>query len=258
MRPEATSNASGAGHPLVPLDDLVELDVEAGRELGDHAAPRRGEDAGRQDERHLVDRLAEAHDVEQHLGLVVGGVVEDLHAAHLVDALADAGQHERQPVVGEAGVDAVDPQRHAALLGRGRPTPRYIVLAHGAPRVLEEHGAGRHDVDARPQEPLEVGDGLEQPVSAHAVWTMQSGRRASSASASSVAATPELAAEAGQRAGVDADLVGVRHPHADELELGPGGDAGDGVAPDVAGAPLHHSVGHVRPPPHRPWRTGPT
>ena len=66
----------------------------------------------------------------------------------------------------------------------------------------------------------------------------------------------ELAAEPGQLAGVDADLVGVRHPHADQLEVGPGVDAGDGVPPDVAGAPLHHSIGHARPLPHRPWSTG--
>ena len=61
----------------------------------------------------VVERPAESHDVEHHHGLVVGGVVEDLEAADLFDALADAGDHEREPVVGEAGVDAVDPQRHA-------------------------------------------------------------------------------------------------------------------------------------------------
>ena len=43
-------------------------------------------------------------------------------------------------------------------------TPAYIASGHRAPRVLEEHRARRHDVDAGPQEPLQVGERLEQPV----------------------------------------------------------------------------------------------
>ena len=42
------------------------------------------------------------------VGAVVGGVVDDLHAADLLDALAGSGQRQRKQVVGETGVDAVD------------------------------------------------------------------------------------------------------------------------------------------------------
>ena len=85
--------------------------------------------------------------------------------------------------------------------------------------------------------------------SAMAVCTMQSGCRASSASTSLVAATPKVPAEPGQLAGVVADLVGVRHVDPDQLELGVGVDPRQGMAPDVAGAPLHDAVRHGRVPP---------
>ena len=57
----------------------------------------------------------------------------------------------------------------------------------------------------------------------------------------------ERAPEAGQLAGVAPDLVGVGDEEPDQLEVGVGVDAGDGVAPDVAGAPLHDAVGHAAP-----------
>ena len=59
-----------------------------------------------------------------------------------------------------------------------------------------------------------------------------------------VAATPKVAGEAGQLAGVVAHLVGIGDVDPDELELGVGVDARQGVAPDVAGAPLHDAVRH--------------
>ena len=80
--------------------------------------------------------------------------------------------------------------------------------------------------------------------SAMAVCTMQSGSRASSASTSLVAATPKVADEPGQLPGVVAHLVRVGDEDPDQLELGVGVDARQGMTPDVAGAPLHDAVRH--------------
>ena len=80
--------------------------------------------------------------------------------------------------------------------------------------------------------------------SAIAVCTMQSGFSAKSASMSLVAATPKVAGESGQLSGVVADLVRVGDVDPDQLELGMGVDARQGVSPDVAGAPLHDAVRH--------------
>ena len=113
----------------------------------------------------LSMRLAEAHDVEDDHPLVVGVVVQDLQAAHLVDALADGRQRQRQPVVGEPGVDAVDEQRDAAREGRLLHALGH--LERRARRVLEEHRAAGDDVDAGLQQALEVVDRLEQPVVGH-------------------------------------------------------------------------------------------
>jgi hypothetical protein len=55
---------------------------------------------------------------------------------------------------------------------------------------------------------------------------------------------PEAAAESGQLAGVPADLVGVGDEESDQLEFRVGIDAGQGVAADVARAPLHDAVWH--------------
>ena len=56
----------------------------------------------------VTDLVAEAHHVEHHRRAVVGGVVGDLHGADLLDALAGAGERERQQVGGEARIDAGD------------------------------------------------------------------------------------------------------------------------------------------------------
>ncbi len=114
----------GGRHPLVPLLDGVELDLEAGGQLAHHAAPGHGQHAGLQDHGDVVDGPAESHDVEDDHGLVVGGVVEDLGAPDLVDPLADPGQHQGQRVVGEPGVDAVDEQGDPAFQRRRRAPGR--------------------------------------------------------------------------------------------------------------------------------------
>ena len=50
--------------------------------------------------------------------------------------------------------------------------------------------------------------------------------------------------ESGQLAGIVTHLVRVRHVDADQLEIWVGVDAGQGMAPDVTGAPLHDTVRH--------------
>ena len=72
------------------LLDRVELDVETGRDLAHDASPRHGQHPGQQQHGDVLEGSPESHDVEHHHGLVVGGVVEDLEAADLFDALADA------------------------------------------------------------------------------------------------------------------------------------------------------------------------
>src|SRR5262249_59565203 len=106
-----------SGQACVPLLQAVQLDVETGRELAYDAGRGEGQDARLEQHRRVVHRTAEAHDVEHHRGLVVRRVVEDLQAADLGDALADARDGQREPVVGEAGVDAVHPDRRAAVEG---------------------------------------------------------------------------------------------------------------------------------------------
>ena len=60
-------------------------------------------------------RLAEAEDLV-HRGLVrVGGVVEHLGHPYRLDDPRDARKHQRQNVIGEAGVDAGGEERHTAV-----------------------------------------------------------------------------------------------------------------------------------------------
>ena len=93
------------GPALMGLADLVELDAEALGDHRDHAAPGERERAREEQQWGAVEGLAEAHRLEEHLGLVVGVVVEDLHHTHRVDPLARAQQRQRQQVVGEARID---------------------------------------------------------------------------------------------------------------------------------------------------------
>ena len=68
------------------------------------------------------------------------------------------GGHHRQRVVGPAGVDAADQQRGATLLGGGGEA--VDPLRRRGPRVVERVQRRRHDVRARAQAALDVGDGL--------------------------------------------------------------------------------------------------
>ena len=52
-------------------------------------------------------------------------------------------------------------------------------------------------------------------------------------------------ARSGDRAGIDADLVGVVDAQTDELETRAAEDRTERVTPDVPGPPLDHTVRHV-------------
>lgn len=151
-----------------------------------------------------------------------------------------------QPVVGEPRVDAVDPQRRAAGLG-GVHDPLVQLAADGALRVLEEDRARRHDVDAGPEEALEVGQRVEQAVVGPRGVDDAVGRQREQGVGVVGRGDPQVAVEPREPAGVDTDLGGVRHPHPDEVEVRTGVDAGERMAPHVPGAPLHDSIAHGSP-----------
>ena len=54
----------------------------------------------------FVGRLAEAHDVEEHVGAVVGGVVHQFLDQQRIDALKETGHRQRQNLCGPTGFDA--------------------------------------------------------------------------------------------------------------------------------------------------------
>ena len=149
---------------------------------------------GRQQQGHVVQVAAEAHDVEEHHRLVVGVVVEHLGAAHLLDALADAREDERQRVVGEARVDAVDEERDAGL----RSPPRSAGAAIGSSGSGYCRNTGLEDTTLMPaaRKRSRSARASKMRSSAMAVCTMQSGSRASSASTSLVPGHAERAARA--------------------------------------------------------------
>ena len=231
---------------LVPLLNAVQLDVEARRDLAYDRTPRHGQDAWLQQHRNVIECTAEAHDVEQEGAVVVRVVVEDLQAAHLVDTFGDAGHHKGAPVVGEARIDAVDPQRRTALGCRFADGVTHIG-GHHAVGVLQEDGRARHHIDAGPQDLLQIFDRLHQPgvrhgcvydaIRLHREQRIRVIRRSDA----------EVATEAGQLSCVLADFVGTGDPDADELEIGSGVDASNRVPTDVAGAPLNDAVGHWDP-----------
>jgi hypothetical protein len=55
---------------------------------------------------------------------------------------------------------------------------------------------------------------------------------------------PEGPAEAGQLAGIAADLIRIGDEEPDQFEAGVRGDPGQGMSPHVAGTPLDDTVGH--------------
>ena len=110
-------------------------------------------------------------------------------------------------------------------------------------RVLQEDRAGRDHVDPGPEELREVAERLHQPVvgprGVHDAVRLEGEQRVGVVGRGDA----KVAAKSGQLARVLTDLVRVGDPHADQLEVGPGVDAGDRVLADVARAPLHDAVG---------------
>ena len=227
----------GCGQPLVPLLDLVELYAEPSRDLMHDAAPRQGEDAGLEQHRNLVHRLAKAHDVKEDHGLVVRRIVEDLGAPHLVDTLADSRQGQWEQIVGEPRVDAVHPEGHASFLRRPPNAAREIV---GHPcRVLQKDGSARHDVGSGSEDSLEVLEGLHQAVVCHGGVHDTIGLEGKHLVRVGGGSDAQGSSEAGKLPGVHPDLCRIGHPDADELQLRMAVDSCDRMATDVSGGPLH-------------------
>ena len=169
-----------------------------------------------QQHRDVVERLAESHHVEHHGGAVVGGVVDDLHAADLLDALTRAGQRQRKQVVGEAGIDAVDEQARIAfprsIFDRGEQ-----LVWEDLPRVLQEHRAAADDVDAGGQDAPIVLERVGQPVVGHR--GVDRALRAGGQHLVEVGGGGDAGRDikAGKLSGVFAGLGVRRHPDAGEL-----------------------------------------
>ena len=106
-------------------------------------------------------RLAEAHHLEERLGLVVGGVVEDLLGADRVDALGEAREHDRQRVGREAGVDARAEERGAAgAAGVLEAAPDRLGQRR---RIDQRHERRRHQVLPRGEDAAHVVERGLQP-----------------------------------------------------------------------------------------------
>ena len=228
---------------LVRLADLLDLDAERLGDLADHAAPCVRQRAREEQQRCVIERLREPHRAEQHLGLVVRVVVEDLEHAHGVDALTRARQRDRQQVVGEAGVDAGEEARRAALLARGvEPVDHRLV---GGLRVQQLHHRARHHVGPGREDARDVVDRLPRPQVGSCGVTDTIGTQRKERIHVVRRAHPG-GDQAAQFAGISAGLVGAVHPESDELEVGVADDAAKGVDADVAGAPLDDTERHRR------------
>ena len=104
-------------------------------------------------------------------------------------------------------------------------------------RPLQQHRAAAGHVDAGLDERGQVLDALEDPVVGHRGVHDRVRRQRDQRVAVGGGLDAELAAELGQLAGVLAVLGGGRRPHADQLEVGVGVDAGDRVPADGARRP---------------------
>ena len=172
----------------------------------------------------MVERLAEAHRLEQHLRLVVGRVVDDLEDADLVPALAEA----RRATSGRTSLakpgsmpevkNDVPPARHAVL-------ELVAHLREERLRVHERHDRARHDVLARGEDAADVLDRLEGPqVGGRGVADAVGVEREERVGVVGRA----HAGRGGSPQSSPASVPGLRravHPHADELELGMVDDA---------------------------------
>ena len=96
------------GLAFIAFGDRIDFDTQPGGQLTNGATPGDAEHAGGEEQRHLVERLAEAHHVEHHDGAVVGGVVGNLHAPHLLDSRAGGRERQRNQVGDKTGVHSVD------------------------------------------------------------------------------------------------------------------------------------------------------
>ncbi len=232
----------GRRFALVHLADALELDTKPLGHQVDHPTPRRGEDTRQQDERCLVEGAAEAHRVEDDLGLHVGRVVEDLHHPSAVDPAAEPEQREWQQVVGETRIDPGREARRAPSLARGLQP--FDGPAVRRPGVHERHDRSRHHVLARFQRETHVGHRFVRAQVAgggvgHDVGV--EGQRGGDVGGGQHAGG---GAEPAQLGRVLPRLRVTAHHQTHELKLGVLDDGPQRELPHVAGRPLDHSIRH--------------
>jgi hypothetical protein len=230
------------GGLLVQVPDLVQGDPQPGGDLLHHRPPHHRQDPRRQQHRDVLQGLAEPHGLEQDLGLVVRGVVQDLHHPHRVDPLAHAEEHQRQEVVGESRVNPV----HVA--GSPGVPAGLLELLHlsrkgSRRRIDERRQRGGDHVLAGGQGPADVLDGLHRAEVAGGRVADRvgfSGQRRLDVGGGEHAGRLQPR----QLAGVAA-LLRVRvDDDPGQLELRMGDHRPEGVQSHVAGSPTDHALGH--------------
>src|SRR5262249_1097483 len=214
--------------------------------VGEEAArdsTREGEGSGGEEERGVVERLPEAHRLEEDLGLIIGGVVDDLEDADLFPPLAEPGEHERQEVVREPRIDTRGEEGGAALAaGVGQPVAD---LGKEGTRVNERDDRARDHVLSRGEDPADVlerlkGAEIRRRRVADAVGVEREQRIGVGGGADADRR------ETAERARILSRLGGAVHPEADQLKLGMTDDAAEGEVSHVPRAPLDDPIGHLR------------
>ena len=105
----------------------------------------------------FVGRLAEPHDVEQHVGAAVGAVVEQFLHHQRVDPAEQPRHGQRQHLGRPAGLDAGAVERRPPI-GAGRFQPCRRPVSPMLRGVDQAGHAGGHHVLARRQQPADVVD----------------------------------------------------------------------------------------------------
>ena len=221
------------------------------RQLPDRRTPRDAEHAGLQLQRDLVGLGAETQDVEHDGGAVVGGVVGDLHAAHLLDALAGSRERERDQVVGEPGIHSGDEQARISLL-RNLFERSDVLVRQDLPGVLQRHRSGADDVDAAGQDAAHVLHRPAHPVIRHRAVDGAVGLGRQQRLQVIRGGDSGRNIQSGKLTRVPAHLGFRRHAHAGEFELRIGDEPDQCQASDISGADVGDADGHGVSP-HEVW-----
>ena len=233
----------GGGFALVAFGDGVQRDVQPGGQLAKRRAPRDRQHAWLEQDRHLVERLAEPHDVEHHDGAVVGGVVGDLHTPHLLDTPAGAREGQRDQIGDESRVDAVDIDTRITQ-SRSIFHRSDELVRDDLPGELQHTGCRAHHIDSGGQDAPDVVHGLRHPGVAHGAVhrAFRFGRQQRVKVIGGC--DPGRDVQARQLAGILADLGRGGDTKAGQLEGRVLDQFGQREPADVAGADVDDANGH--------------